>query len=718
MRSIAFSTFFQCHMAALERGQCTQHPSTEERQDMPVLLEILLNSFGDNAKASEVIIMSRTILAVLPLLSLLSEAEHVLIQLFRHITMLPMAKVRQLEKSNMEHAYLLAFAVAHEILILHSTSIPTADQVKFFEKCYFLVNTNGLDQSPTIFHSAVRCLITTSETLARSNTTTRINLHFRVNSATACDVDGSEPSAIGGYEFADCLVREINDQLENRSQTLVSSSFPSPALSFLDDLAIEADQITQFEAERDEITGAEVSSTWFDSNCQLVTLRLGSSRSLFRGWVEATIRSVSRRTRQMIRLPSRVSLRNPDRPLTLWIRQPVVETPNPTKNTTEPIGKDSVDLKTASLLKQHESLMSRFNLLIANPSTEAHGTSLDSDQSPVGNTVLGVDFEIDTRQDNPVSSHNVANQDIMISENLTRWLLRTLGNEECMNVVMAALQDVGLTTPSTECLEAVVKQLQADQKTDRSITVLDRIIPCNTHKIGLLYLDDGKIGLNNTESEARLLSNEHCSPAFHRFADRLGNLISTRNLRFFSGGLDVFRDSDGHFTRAWVDSAPQDSTLQVTRTIVVFHVPCLMPPGVINRKRHIGNDNVLIVFQESQHAGHAGCESDDASQHGSTDSVVSGHFGFVTIHVLELPTQDMARVSVRVRQDIPHELYQALFPFAATHIVTLQNTPDIVRRIAILADLACRGILDNLAPACNAYERYKMLQRMGRYMRQ
>lgn len=180
----------------------------------------------------------------------------------------------------------------------------------------------------------------------------------------------------------------------------------------------------------------------------------------------------------------------------------------------------------------------------------------------------------------------------------------------------------------------------------------------------------------------------------------------------------MFRDSDGRFTRAWVDSAPEDSSLQVTRTIVVFHVPSLMPPGVINRKRHIGNDNILIVFQESQRISHVGLDSDDASQHGSTDSVVSGHFGFVTIHVVELAGHAMVRVSVRVRQDIPRDLHKALVPFAGTSMVTLENTPEFVRRIAILADLACRATLENLAPATNMYERFKMLQLMGRHILQ
>lgn len=62
----------------------------------------------------------------------------------------------------------------------------------------------------------------------------------------------------------------------------------------------------------------------------------------------------------------------------------------------------------------------------------------------------------------------------------------------------------------------------------------------------------------------------------------------------FLGGLDQEGAEDGKFTYVW-----QDDTIRV-----VFHIATLMPnitsdPKCVNKKRHIGNDNVIIVYNES-----------------------------------------------------------------------------------------------------------------------
>ncbi len=74
----------------------------------------------------------------------------------------------------------------------------------------------------------------------------------------------------------------------------------------------------------------------------------------------------------------------------------------------------------------------------------------------------------------------------------------------------------------------------------------------------------------------------------------MGNLIRLKDLdtkRFYSGGLET-DGSAGEFTLLWFDGIIQ----------VVFHVATMMPIKEENcnsKKKHIGNDSTIIVYNES-----------------------------------------------------------------------------------------------------------------------
>lgn len=95
------------------------------------------------------------------------------------------------------------------------------------------------------------------------------------------------------------------------------------------------------------------------------------------------------------------------------------------------------------------------------------------------------------------------------------------------------------------------------------------------------------------------LSIENASPAFHQFLTFLGETIELRNWRGYRAGLDT-----------------SGSNLTGTHSIytkwqgyeIMFHVSPLLPyiPGdkqQLERKRHIGNDIVVIVFQDVDSEG-------------------------------------------------------------------------------------------------------------------
>ncbi|XP_063888918.1 tuberin-like isoform X2 [Scylla paramamosain] len=126
-------------------------------------------------------------------------------------------------------------------------------------------------------------------------------------------------------------------------------------------------------------------------------------------------------------------------------------------------------------------------------------------------------------------------------------------------------------------------------ETQRSISLLDFIRPHDAHKIGVLYVRKGQ----TTEQE--ILSNSSGSTRYTRFISALGTYVELGKVsrHVFLGGLDT-KGVDGDTALVW-----QDDLLQV-----VFHVATMMPtkesdPKCNGKKRHIGNNFVTIVFNES-----------------------------------------------------------------------------------------------------------------------
>lgn len=106
-----------------------------------------------------------------------------------------------------------------------------------------------------------------------------------------------------------------------------------------------------------------------------------------------------------------------------------------------------------------------------------------------------------------------------------------------------------------------------------------------TYKFGILYVKDGQ------KKEEEMFSNRKSSMAFKEFCLMMGDKIELKEWPFFSGGLDTKSDRTG---RASIYT--QHSGYEI-----MFHVSTMLPWNdsdfqQIDRKRHIGNDVVIIVF--------------------------------------------------------------------------------------------------------------------------
>uniref|UniRef100_A0A671KI70 Tuberin-like n=1 Tax=Sinocyclocheilus anshuiensis TaxID=1608454 RepID=A0A671KI70_9TELE len=91
-------------------------------------------------------------------------------------------------------------------------------------------------------------------------------------------------------------------------------------------------------------------------------------------------------------------------------------------------------------------------------------------------------------------------------------------------------------------------------------------------------------------------ANLYGSNRYAQFLTGLGKLIHLKDCdpdQIFLGGLDQYGD-DGEFTYCWHDDIMQ----------AIFHIATLMPnresdKGCCNKKRHIGNDFVVVVYNDS-----------------------------------------------------------------------------------------------------------------------
>ncbi|KAI9208492.1 uncharacterized protein BJ171DRAFT_208701 [Polychytrium aggregatum] len=171
--------------------------------------------------------------------------------------------------------------------------------------------------------------------------------------------------------------------------------------------------------------------------------------------------------------------------------------------------------------------------------------------------------------------------------------------------------------------------LPDDDATTRTISVLDRCPVVDLHKIGVVYCGPGQ------DTEQAILLNSYGSRTYSMFIQSLGSTITLKGCRdVYTGGLDTTSDVDGKYAIIWQDDFTQ----------IVYHIATLMPnppedANGIFKKRHIGNDFVLVVFNES------GLDY--------KFDTIPGQFNYVNIVVTPVGAKNSATAAV----SIPSESY-------------------------------------------------------------
>lgn len=149
------------------------------------------------------------------------------------------------------------------------------------------------------------------------------------------------------------------------------------------------------------------------------------------------------------------------------------------------------------------------------------------------------------------------------------------------------LQQTSTISPMPIPLQPIV--LPDDDNTKRAIKAFDFNDTVDGHKAGVIYIGKGQT------SEANILSNTHGTSLYNSFLSGLGTKVTLQGATFNTQGLDRESNRDGTHTYAWRDRV----------TEIIFHITTMMPthsvsdPQCIEKKRHIGNDFVNIIYNDS-----------------------------------------------------------------------------------------------------------------------
>jgi RAP1 GTPase activating protein 1 len=146
-------------------------------------------------------------------------------------------------------------------------------------------------------------------------------------------------------------------------------------------------------------------------------------------------------------------------------------------------------------------------------------------------------------------------------------------------------------------------------------------------KFGILYQKFGQT------IEEELFSNTESSPEFDDFLSLLGEKIKLKDHKGYRGGLDI---QNGHTGDAAIYEVFEDRE-------IMFHVSTMLPftngdSQQLQRKRHIGNDIVAIVFQEKNTP--------------FSPDMIASHFLHAFI-VIQPHTNRTYKISVAARDGVP-----------------------------------------------------------------
>jgi len=182
------------------------------------------------------------------------------------------------------------------------------------------------------------------------------------------------------------------------------------------------------------------------------------------------------------------------------------------------------------------------------------------------------------------------------SSNIMRVLLRTRRGDERQVVAesketakifkskIPVQELMRLIAPS---LSSVKMRLIKDLNLIYDLMGFEERLRVKTYKFGLLLCKEGQT------KEEEMFSNEYGSEHYESFLAMLGETVQLKGFEKFRGGLDTEKNATG----------THSIHTQFEGSEIMFHVSTMLPfsmdnPQQLERKRHLGNDIVVLVFKE------------------------------------------------------------------------------------------------------------------------
>ncbi|XP_047514656.1 GTPase-activating Rap/Ran-GAP domain-like protein 3 isoform X1 [Pieris napi] len=199
----------------------------------------------------------------------------------------------------------------------------------------------------------------------------------------------------------------------------------------------------------------------------------------------------------------------------------------------------------------------------------------------------------------------------------------------------------GGQTPTRPTLKQILSQFTAIEKIDK----MPREITCPELQKDILLLEEQEGSVNfkigvvimnpGQRTDDEMLSNEKGNAKWDKFISLLGDKIRLRGWNRFRGGLDVKGDMTGSHSIYTMHQGHE----------IMFHVSTMLPFSKDNkqqleRKRHIGNDIVNIVF------------TDDTAHNTFNPQCVKSHFTHIFAVVSEVEGEGY-RLSVYTDDTVP-----------------------------------------------------------------
>ena len=241
------------------------------------------------------------------------------------------------------------------------------------------------------------------------------------------------------------------------------------------------------------------------------------------------------------------------------------------------------------------------------------------------------------------------------------------------------LQLLSTIAPMPIPLQPIV--LPDDDAVARALRTFDMNDTVDGYKAGVIY-----VGPYQTR-EGEILANSAGSAVFEEFLEGLGTKVPLRDASFKAQGLDQHSDRDGTHTYAWRDRVVE----------IVFHVPTMMPtdlnedPQCIHKKKHIGNNFVNIIYNDSGSAFEFNTLSSQFNYvnimitPNSTSSSRSEKGKSATAAQTEFSNDESMQyftVHTRCSPDFPR-----ITPAATPKLISAENLASFVRQLTLTASV-------------------------------